>query len=50
MVRLVDAWTGVKESTRTAMLNVWDARQLGDEIQEGKRYLVSSLIHECHIR
>lgn len=44
MVRLRDAREGRKEATRTAMLNVWDARALGDELVEGKRFLVSLTI------
>lgn len=41
IVRLRDAREGRKENMRTAMLNVWDARALGDQLEEGKRYLVS---------
>lgn len=42
MVRVRDARTGMKEQARTAMLNVWDAKALGDEMKEGRRFLVSS--------
>lgn len=41
MVRIRDARQGRKEQSRTGMLNVWDARALGDELVEGKRYWVS---------
>lgn len=40
MVRVRDAREGKREQARTAMLNVWDAKALG-ELKEGKRFLVS---------
>ncbi|KAL7425125.1 hypothetical protein Q5752_000813 [Cryptotrichosporon argae] len=43
MVRVRDAREGRKESTRTALLNVWDARELGT-LKEGGRYMVSNLM------
>lgn len=43
MVRVRDGREGNKERARTAMLNVWDAKALGDELKEGRRFLVSSL-------
>ena len=42
MVRFSDAQEGRKEAMRVGMLNVWDARFVGENaLQEGKRYLVS---------
>ncbi len=42
MIRFSDAQSGKKEAMRIGMLNVWDARALGEgALQEGKRYLVS---------
>lgn len=41
MVRVRDGREGNKKQARTAMLNVWDAKALGDELKEGRRFLVS---------
>jgi hypothetical protein len=41
MVRVMDAQNLRRDKMRVAMLNVWDARSLGEgALQEGKRYLV----------
>jgi hypothetical protein len=42
MVRVRDGREGLKEPARTGMLNVWDAKVLGNELKEGRRFLVSS--------
>lgn len=46
IVRIRDARQGNRPALRSGMLNVWDARALGEgALQQGKRYLVS-----CQIR
>ena len=45
MAKIVDAREGDRDATRYAMLNVWDAKQLGEgSLREGGRYLVSGLL------
>ncbi|WVQ79198.1 hypothetical protein IAT38_001294 [Cryptococcus sp. DSM 104549] len=45
MVRFSDAQEGYRDACRTGMLNVWDAKALGEgSLQEGGRYLVSNLM------
>ncbi len=42
-MRFRDAQEGKKEAMRAGMLNVWDAKALGERsLDVGKRYLVSS--------
>lgn len=43
VVRVTDAQTARKEPCRIGMINVWEARALGDEVQEGGRYMVRRL-------
>lgn len=44
VVRFSDGQEGKKEAMRMGMLNVWDAKLLGDEaLQEGHRYLVGAI-------
>lgn len=43
MIRISDARNIRKDKMRMAMVNVWDARSLGDGVlQEGRRYMVCS--------
>lgn len=45
MAKIIDAREGDRDATRYAMLNIWDAKQLGDgSLREGGRYLVSGLM------
>lgn len=45
MAKIVDAREGDRDATRYAMLNIWDAKQLGEgSLREGARYLVSGLM------
>jgi hypothetical protein len=48
MARIVDAREGDRDATRVGMLNIWEAKSLGEGIlREGGRYLVSLL--QCTI-
>jgi hypothetical protein len=45
MAKIIDAREGDRDATRYAMLNIWDAKQLGEgSLREGARYLVSGLM------
>jgi hypothetical protein len=45
MAKIIDARGGDRDATRYAMLNIWDAQQLGEgSLKEGARYLVSGLM------
>jgi breast cancer 2 susceptibility protein len=45
MARIVDAREGDRDATRVGMLNIWEAKSLGEGmLREGGRYLVSSLM------
>jgi hypothetical protein len=44
MARIVDAREGDRDATRVGMLNIWEAKSLGEgTLREGGRYLVSLL-------